>query len=687
MTRSSPTTCRPTLSDRPFFRNETGRLTEVGAQAGGALRHGTLGLWGRVSRNALRQQSFTQHDETLRVTTWRPRCLARPRGHPEPAGPAQREGPRGSRHRASPRTRGALAPVGSQPRRRAFGTALVVGRRDARAPVVPGRRVPAGCGGRPGRQRARGLQGSAPAARTTRSTRAAPACKHSSRPAARAARSGFDHSVLAGLGYRRSRVGTTPGLARRPGPGAGAAERVLPRVRAHGVRAADARPGSRAACTTMPRPTCRTTCGAADGAWRSACALDRQAGRNLASSVDANPVLPELLPAVVVRGHAVAVQLAGRAAARGRVVRPGIARPGASRVPRTRRTAPSWARATSRSTTRSGARPRPSPTTGSTGTAITPCSRTSWTCSGAGWAASGIDPRDPAVDGEPARGRPRLSRRPARTSSRARWRGTWPSGVRATLRASWRRHVDPRCAPLRGLTMSDYVIRGAVQGTLFGRRRTASATSRRPPSRGSCPATGVCSPTARATGRSRGRWRSSCAGAPARTSAGPPGRPTSTGASTSRTARSRSRTPRRSKPSPLQDAGRVVVRAGRARPRRPVRARALERRRDRAMRACRCGFTSALVLTARDGFPIPYFQVANSGDPTAGSQERARRSGRRHLSPAGRGPARRATGAQLRAGPGHAHRRRRRLQPARTAGPPCRSRATSSCPCSAGRAS
>jgi len=31
-------------------------------------------------------------------------------------------------------------------------------------------------------------------------------------------------------------------------------------------------------------------------------------------------------------------------------------------------------------------------------------------------------------------------------------------------------------------------------------------------------------------------------------------------------------------------------------------------------------FDSAVVLTARDGFPIPYFQVGNSGDPTAGAK-------------------------------------------------------------------
>jgi hypothetical protein len=58
------------LEGRPFFRNRTDRLLEMGAEAGGPLRSDRIWLWGSANRNAVRQQTFTEHEETLRTTTF-----------------------------------------------------------------------------------------------------------------------------------------------------------------------------------------------------------------------------------------------------------------------------------------------------------------------------------------------------------------------------------------------------------------------------------------------------------------------------------------------------------------------------------------------------------------------------------------------------------------------------------------
>ena len=56
------------LQDRPFLRNRTQRLLEMGAETQGWLAGGKIWLWGAASRNQLVQQTFTEHQETLRTT-------------------------------------------------------------------------------------------------------------------------------------------------------------------------------------------------------------------------------------------------------------------------------------------------------------------------------------------------------------------------------------------------------------------------------------------------------------------------------------------------------------------------------------------------------------------------------------------------------------------------------------------
>jgi hypothetical protein len=57
----------PSLRARNFLQNRTDEVLEMGAEAGSPLREGRLWLWGAVFWNSLRQQTFTEHAETLRI--------------------------------------------------------------------------------------------------------------------------------------------------------------------------------------------------------------------------------------------------------------------------------------------------------------------------------------------------------------------------------------------------------------------------------------------------------------------------------------------------------------------------------------------------------------------------------------------------------------------------------------------
>jgi len=86
------------LAARVFPRNETDRLLELGGEAGGPLKDGRLWLWGAVARNALRQDAFTGHAESLRTTTFSGKGRLRlGTGALFPAAAAQRQVGRGPR--------------------------------------------------------------------------------------------------------------------------------------------------------------------------------------------------------------------------------------------------------------------------------------------------------------------------------------------------------------------------------------------------------------------------------------------------------------------------------------------------------------------------------------------------------------------------------------------------------------
>jgi hypothetical protein len=60
----------PALASRNFLRNRTDHVAELGGEAGARLRDGRLWLWGAAHLNQLRQETFTEHAETLRTTSF-----------------------------------------------------------------------------------------------------------------------------------------------------------------------------------------------------------------------------------------------------------------------------------------------------------------------------------------------------------------------------------------------------------------------------------------------------------------------------------------------------------------------------------------------------------------------------------------------------------------------------------------
>jgi hypothetical protein len=603
------------LAGRPFFRNETARLTELGAQAGGSLRGGTLGFWGAVSRNQLRQRSFTQHDETLRVTNVS--AKARWQGR---AGMLSALGLRSEKVHEGRDTGLTTEPSA---RWRQSGPSHVVaieGRRAwsgfdtlARVSYLDGGFRLDAAGGPQANvlEDFRGvLQGSY---YTFESSRPRLQAVVEARGARRAI--GLDHTLLAGLGYRRSRVETT---LEWPGNEVIGLERQSVFFRAFGLTGFAQPTRGQAARSVHDHAEAYVQDDLRRGRWALALGVrfDRQAGHNLASAVEANPVVPGLLPAVTFAGApsrftwrdvlpraglSFDLDRAGR-----RVARVSYAEYGAElgtgdvtfdnpigREPVT--TSYYWL---DRNGDRAVQADELDRLRGRLGSA-------------------GIDPRDPASTVSPNAIDPDY-RAPRTREIAGALEGDLGWGVRATLRGSWRRHRDPRYAPLRNLTLADYVIRGAVQGTLFGREYSTgyfapASESRIVPGNGRL-----------LTNRTGYRQESGTVEAIVSGRAGARVRWSAFGAWMDWREFFDEVPLAVQDPTPLdtepqQNGGRVTVRAsGLGRGDLFVHARWNAGATVDAQLPFR--LTSALVLTARDGFPIPYFQTGNSGDSTAGSK-------------------------------------------------------------------
>lgn len=426
---------------------------------------------------------------------------------------------------------------------------------------------------------------------------------------------GFDHVLVAGGGYRRSVVSTE---ARWPGNQVLAFERQSVFFRAFGLtgfalptRAQSARSlqdgGDGYAQDEARRGRLAMTIGLR---------LERLAGRNLASSIAANPAFPALLPAVSYAGGPTEIRwldllprvgvswdLARDGRTRARVGYGAHAAPlGAGDIvfdnPIGREGASLtfyWIDLDGDHTVDVG---ELDPVRGLLG-------------------ASGVDAAAPAAAVSPHAIAPGL-RAPRTHEVAAALEHGRGRGLHAIVQVTWRRLVDPLWRPLRGLTLADYVIRGGVRGTLFGEAYDVgyyapASLSRLVAGNGRVLANregyrqDVWSAEVAAGGAvgPRLRWDASAAVSDWREFFGDPSRslqdPTST------------------EGEPLRDGGTVAVRAsGIGRSDIFATARWTAAASLRASLPWR--FSAAARVYARDGFPIPYYQVADTGDPTGGAK-------------------------------------------------------------------
>jgi hypothetical protein len=191
--------------------------------------------------------------------------------------------------------------------------------------------------------------------------------------------------------------------------------------------------------------------------------------------------------------------------------------------------------------------------------------------------------------------------------------GAWTGGVDV----SWRRLVRPLWRPLRNLTLGDYVIRGAVEGEVRGEPYQVgyyapASASRIVPGNGRVLANregyhqDAITAEAFAAGRwTRVRFEAWAAFTDWREYFTDPERavqdPTST------------------ESEPLRDGGPVAARPGGL-----GRGDVVANARFTAGALVRVSLPFRLdataVVHAREGFPIPYFQVAETGDPTGGGK-------------------------------------------------------------------
>jgi hypothetical protein len=599
------------LAGRPFFRNRTDRLLELGAEARGSLSGG-ITLWAGVSRNALRQETFTEHEESLSVTTFTAK-LRRQTNRTALSLLALRnekvhEG-RDTGLTTSPEARWRQSGPNhllSLEGERAFGGWSAL----ARASYLDGGFRLDGAGGPDANvlEDFRGvLRGSYYAFRSDRPRLEATVEARGTRRAL-----GFFHQWLAGAGYRRSAVHTT---LQWPGDQVLALERQSVFFRTFGLtgfalpyRDQDGRTVHDGASLFVQDELDRGRWSVSLGA-----RFDRQTGRSRASSVPAHPLFPELLPAVAFGGNDarftwtdVLPRASVAHAFDGWSLRASYAAYGP------------WLGAGDAAFDNPIGREAASVTfywldrNGDHAVQPDELDRVNGRLG-----ASGMNPRDPASAVSPHAIDPGY-RSPRTHEVSGALEADGPFGVRATLAGSWRRHGRLRWTPLRNLATADYSIRGAVAGTLFGDEYSVgfyapASESKIVPGNGRLLA-------------NRDGYRQE-SGTVELTLHGQPGRRVAWTAWAAwmdwreyfedRAVAVQDPTPLED--APLQDAGRVIVRAG-GFGRGDLFVQARWNAGASVEAALWRGFRGALLVNARDGFPIPYFQVGNSGDVTGAAK-------------------------------------------------------------------
>lgn len=603
-----------TLAGRPFLRNRTDHFVEVGAEAGGPLGGRKAWVWGAVSRNELREQTFTEHAERLQTTNLTGKGRFALLG-----GELSLLGLRSEKIHADRDTGFSASP---QSRWRQSGPVWLVAAEDQRAAgglhllsrvsyVDAGFRLdPQGGAGENAYEDFHGVfQGSYETIVTKRPRLAAGV-------EATAARQllGFDHRILAGAGYDRSTVSTT---VTWPGNQVLGFERDSVFFRTFGLTGFALPTRGESARTRQERVEAYVQDALRRGRFSLTAGLrfDDQRGRNLASAVEANPVFPDLLPPVSYPGSTASI--------RWRDLLPRAAIGWDAKSDGSLRMAATYSAYGAALSAADVAFDNP--------IGVTPASLTYY------WidrnhdhvvqpgeldalrgqvGSSGIVPGDPASTVSPNLVAPGL--RAPRTHELAGFVDKRVGAARARVRVGWRRNVGALWRPLRGLALADYAITGAVTGDLFGQHfqvgyYAPASQSRIIPGNGRVLTnrdgyrqdafTGEAGAEGRAFGRLRWRaffsytdWREYFVDSSVAIQD-----PTSLDSA------------------PLQDGGFVAVRPGGL-------------GRDDVFVSARWTAGASLASTlparlelaanlyAREGFPIPYFEVGNSGDPTAGAK-------------------------------------------------------------------
>jgi hypothetical protein len=452
------------LAGRSLVRNDTERVTTMGGELGGPVRGDRLRAWMAWGRDAVRQETFTGHEERLATSVLTARVQARTgagttslvalRGEKtdEDRDPTLDAAP-AARWRQSGPTR--LLAVED---RRALGAISLL----TRASYLDSgfRLEPQGGASASGFEDFHGVfQQSYQRFETRR-----PRLEAGAEAATTGRWLGTDHVLTAGAAYRRSVVRTQ---ARWPGSEVVAFERQTVFFRAFDL-------------TGFALPTRAQDARSVHGGWSAylqdearsgrlgltlGLRLEQLSGHNLASSVDASPAFPALLPAVSYGGGPVEIRW-----------RDLLPRAGAS-----------WdIRGQGAIVARLGYAAYAAPVGAAEVTFDNPLGQVAsltyyWIDRNGNHAvdageldttrgrlgASGVDPAAPAAATTPNAIAASL-RAPRTHEVTLALEHARPGGLHAVAQVSWRRLLHPLWRPLRGLTLSDYVIRGAVTGTLFG---------------------------------------------------------------------------------------------------------------------------------------------------------------------------------------------------------------------------
>ncbi|HEY3122303.1 MAG TPA: hypothetical protein VGL15_16880 [Vicinamibacteria bacterium] len=600
----------PELAGHSLYRNRTERLLELAAEAGGPLRAGRLWLWGAASRTALRQATFTEHDDALRLWSFVGKGRLALGG-----GTLSLLALRAEKVEEDRDTGLASAP---EARWRQSGPAHVVAVEDrrgwaglswlARVSFLDAgfRLEPHGGASASPYEDFRGVfRGSYAEFDTTRRRLEA-----GLEAAGRRRWAGLAHDFIAGAGLRRSPVATR---YRWPGDAVLAFERqnvffrtfelsgfALPtreqnarsRTDEAGLYAQDSVRAGRLGVTLGAR-------------------VDRLSGRNLASSVAANPVFPDLLPAVSYAGSPARfrwLDLLPRAGISWEV-KPGRLVAGASYAAY-------------------GPPLGPAEITFDSPVGRESASLTYYWIDRNGdhavqrdeldalrglLATSGVLASAPASTVSPHLVDPDL--RSPRTHELSLSLEGRAGRFEGALHGCWRRQVHLLWAPLQGLTLADYAARGAVSGQLFGEPYTVVyfapvSASRIAPGDGRILTNreGYRQDVFTVEADLRGAWRAL--------------RWRAWGALSDWRERfvdaRATQDPTPIDAAPNQDAGSVAARVGGL-----GRDVFVNGRWSGGMSAevgLPARFSAAANLYARDGFPVPYFVVASTGDPTGGSK-------------------------------------------------------------------